>query len=56
MVDSKWMENALIEIESARYKKNWSKKQENQFKNLLKIYHTGQYRKKSRKEIKQLLQ
>lgn len=56
MVQHNWIETKLIEAEHARNQKHWSKKQERQFKQLLKIYHTGSFKQKSRKDIRNLLQ
>lgn len=55
MVEQHWMENQLIHIEQARNKKNWSEHREQQFRNLLNLYHTGRFINLSKKQIKHIL-
>lgn len=51
MVKETWMENKMIKMESKRLDDNWSKKHEEQFQYLLKIYRTGDFSKYNVKQI-----
>jgi hypothetical protein len=55
MVKETWMENKIIEMESKRFDDNWSKKHEEQFQCLLKIYRTGDFSKYNIKQINKKL-